>query len=121
MDFSPEFVSVMAHQLTKHEILNLHNSLKAYTRKVSKKADLIQQLTYLLYQYEILYNRLLRQIQPDSATVAIDKTKLASMTQNELIQIHGLFRRCLRYTNTKRRAINNILEFAKQVQYFIHY
>lgn len=121
MNFNPEFVSIMVHRFSKEEVLNLHKSIKQYTRKVARKSDLIQQLTYLLYSYELLYNRLQRELNPSAPEFAIDKTKLHSMTQDELYGMHTLFRRCMKYTTTKQRAIDNIISFAKQVHYFITY
>ena len=121
MNFDPEFVSIMVHKFSKQEVLDLHKSIKQYTRKVSRKSDLIQQLTYLLYSYELLYNRLQRELNPTAPEFIIDKNKLHSMTHDELYGMHTLFRRCLKYTTTKQRAINNILSFVKQIHYYITY
>ena len=121
MEFNPEFVSIMVHRFSKKEILDIHKSLKQYTKKVSRKSDLIQQLTYLLYSYELLYNRLQKEINPTAVEYSIDKNKLHSMTQDELYGIHTCFRKCMKYTNTKQGAIDNILAFVKQVHYFITY
>ena len=121
MAFSPEFVAVMSHKLSKQELVDCHKALKKYSRKVSKKADLMEQLGYLLYGYELLYNQLQKRVSPDAKPITIDKTKLSTMTQNELLQLHTLFRRCLKYTSTKQGVINNILAFAKQVEYYISY
>jgi hypothetical protein len=114
--FNPEVISVMVHTISKEEILNIHKTLKGYTKKVSKKSELINQLTGLLTEYEKFYHK----VSPHS-NLYIDKTKLSKMTQLELLGIHTLFRKCMRYTNTKQQAINNILAIAKQVQYFITY
>lgn len=121
MEFNPEFVSIMVHRFSKEEVLNIHKSLKQYTRKVSRKSDLIQQLTYLLYSYELLYNKLQKEINPTAPQFIIDKAKLNTMTQDELYGIHACFRKCITYTATKQRAIDNILKFVKQIHYFITY
>ena len=121
MNFDPEFVSIMVHKFTKKDVLDIHKSLKQYSKKVSRKHDLIKELTYLIYSYEILYNRLQKEINPTAQDLVINKDKLHSMTQDELIGMHTMFRRCLKYTNTKQGAIQNILAFVKQMHYFVTY
>ena len=121
MNFDPQFVSIMAHKIPKEELLNIYKSIKMYTRKVARKSDLIQQLTYLLYSYELLFNRLQREVNPSAPEFTIDKTKLHTMTQDELYGMHTMFRKCLKYTITKQGAINNLLAFIKQIHYFIAY
>ena len=116
-----DLVAMMCHSLSKDQMLTAYHSLKQYTKKVSKKADLVQQLTYLLYGIELLYNRLLATTDPSVPPVAIDKSKLAMMSHNELLGTHTLFRKCMRYTNTKQAAINNLINVAKQVNYFVSY
>ena len=121
MDFSAEFVSIMVHRFSKADVLDIQKSLKQYTRKVARKAELIKQLTYLLYSYELLYNRLNKEVNPHAPDYVIDKNKLHTMTQDELYTMHSLFRKCLKYTSTKQGAFNNIIAFVKQVNYFIAY
>jgi hypothetical protein len=119
--FNPEFVAVMANKISKEKILNIHHTLKICTKKVSKKSALINQLTALLLAFENFYNDLLKTLDPSATGLTIDKTKLTKMTQMELLGIHTLFRQSMKYTNTKHRAIQNILDVARQVQYFVSY
>lgn len=121
MNFNPEFVAIMAHKFSKNDILIIHRALKHHLRKVSKKSDLIEQLSGFFNVYETFYNKLLNMHNPDAPKVVINKTKLSSFTQNELLQIHTLFRQCMRFTRTKQGAITCILAVAKQVQYFLDY
>jgi hypothetical protein len=113
-------IAIMIHQISKQDILEWHKSFKQHSRKVVKKSDLITNISLLLITYETFYNTILKfkQLPPN---FFIDKTKLARLSQNELLGIHTLFRKHLKYTNTKQNAINNILNLSNQIQYFINY
>ena len=120
MLFKPEFASVL-EKLPKSEVLALHKSIKRYTKKVVKKQDLKQQLIYLIASYEIMYNKLNQKLNPECNPQAIDKSKLNTMSQNDLYGIHACMRNAMRYSNTKKQVIDSLIKFSKQMEYFVSY
>ena len=121
MSFSPEFVAIMQEKMSKKELFDVHKAIKNYTKKVSSKQDLEKQLGYLLRAYEMLYNKLNKMIHKDAKPLILDKTKLQTLPRGELYGIHMCFRKALPFPNTKQQTINNIIQFAKQIHYFLTY
>ena len=121
MSFSPEFVATLQTKMCRNEILDLHKAIKNYTKKQTKKENLELQLGYLLRAYEMLYNKLNKMNNPNAQSLEIDKSKLKTLSRDELYGIHMCMRKCMKFPSTKQDAINNLISFAKQVHYFITY
>ena len=121
MNLTPDVITFMVHKLSKQEIMMLHKSIKHYTKKITGEIDLQKNIICLLSAYEILYNRLNKMVNDDANNISIDKSKVYNMNRNDLYGFHACFRKAMRYTCTKEGAINNIIAFSKQVNYFLTY
>ena len=60
-------------------------------------------------------------IHPEASDININKSKVYNMNRNDLYGFHTCFRKAMKYTATKEGAIDNIIAFAKQVNYFLTY
>ena len=120
MSFNPEIIAKMK-ELSAREIIETYRAIKNYTKKTTKKADLQKQIEYLLCSYEMLYNKLNKMENPEAPTLILDKSKLNQLPRDELYGIHMMFRKSMRRSATKQQAIDNLVKFSKQIQYFNEY
>ena len=121
MQFSPEIVAILENKISRTEILNTHKTIKAYTKKTTKRENLEQQIQFILRSYEILYNRLNKILNPNAKTYIIDSSKIKQMKREELNAFHQQFRACMKHPKSKQQAIDNLVAFAKQIYYFTTY